>query len=133
MAKANKETGATMTPTEYDNAEYVSPRVRRTEVGTVTKRRKKDTGGAKSVGGNSIPDTNPPVESGNAETNSDPQTVPVTENPSSPEEEEHSTVDSADGTAQTTNRSGRKAPAKKATPASKRAGVRSTDDMDLTF
>lgn len=144
MAKATVQ-GASMTPEEYEHAEYVSPRVRRPQVQTSTMRKKKVKenpnvgtpstveGGAESVGGNSTQDTNPPVENDNETTNSDRSTVPVTENPSSQEEEEPNIVDSTDGTAQTTNRSGRKAPAKKATPASKRASVRSTDDMDLSF
>lgn len=139
MAKATRQ-GASMTPEEYANAEYVSPRVRRPEVSTVTVKRKKKTnvstveGGAASDGDNSKPDGSKPAENGNGVTNNDPPIVPETENPSSQEEEAPSTVDSADGTARQTNRSGsRKAPAKKAQAPSKRANVRSTDGMDLTF
>lgn len=147
MAKATRLGGPSMTPEEYDNAEYVSPRITRPGVETATKRKPKkkavskvdeDTstveGGAESVGDSSKPDGSQQVENGNGETNSDPSTVPVTENPSSQEEEEPNTADSAGGTAPTTNHSGRrKPPAKKAVAPSKRAGVRSTDDMDLTF
>lgn len=127
MAKATRHGGASMTAEEFDNAEYVAPRVRRAEVGPM-KRAKK--GEEKSPGSNS--DQSTPTQNQQSQTQSDrdQSRVQETDNRSlgGPEAEDASSVDgSTQGMGRASRRGPRKA-AKRTEP--QKARVRMIDDED---
>jgi hypothetical protein len=135
MAKNTRHGGASMTPNEFDNAEFVSPRVTRPGVGPLKRERK---GEEPSVGSNSNQSTTTQNSEPETPDDRDQSPAPETDNLSSGNQGAD-TAPSVDGSTQETERESpsprppRKAPSKPAKKTTGRARVRSIDDMDDEF
>ena len=133
MAKNTRYGGASMTPDEFDNAEYVSPRVTRPGVGPMPRATK----GEKLFHGSNL-DQSTNTRQSDEGTQSDGGQSPVQETDNrSFGNTESVTVNSADGSTQETEMESpspstpetpRKAPVKAAKKTTGKARVRSTDD-----
>lgn len=137
MAKATRHGGASMTPEEIGGVDgYLSPRVRRQEVGPMKRARKREEEDS-FPGSNSDPHTHMQSKSSEMLEQEAPSPAQETDNPSSGEQVSD-TAHSADGNIQETERESpspqkpaRKAPVKATKrTASGRARVRSLDDDD---
>lgn len=138
MAKISRAQGPSMTPEEFDGAEYVSPRVpdpriRRAGIGPMKRASEDEV--TSSGGTNSQASTAQPQTSESSENSSNQEPAPTTENPSV-RKVQSSGVHSVDGAPTETESqpsSSTKPPVKaaKSTTASKRARVRSVDEDDF--